>query len=162
MSTDGGSIYPRRRTTPQPSATHDTFGADAAKFDYRYTSIGQGPNSRYERVDLGRGVLAYALEPAPEKLIDAYPRADGALFELAADYGGVGSVYVYALLPPSASSAPSSSPVPATAPVAFGRPVPARLTATLAGAGSLDLDAPSPTAVWGLAPLVKERTALAV
>ena len=51
-------------------------------------------------------------------MIDAYPRADGALFELAADYGGVGSVYVYALLPPSAAaSAPSSSPVPATAPV---------------------------------------------
>src|SRR6266566_5646817 len=163
MSTDGGSIYPRRRTTPQPSATHDTFGADAAKFDYRYTSIGQGPNSRYERVDLGRGVLAYALEPAPEKLIDAYPRADGALFELAADYGGLGSVYVYALLPPSAAAqAPSSSPVPATAPVAFGRPVPDRLTATMVGAGSIDLDARSRTAVWWLASLVKERTDLAV
>src|SRR5207248_719879 len=119
---------------PQPSPTHDTFGTDAAKLDYRYTSVGQGPNSLYERVDLGRGVLAYALEPAPEKLIDAYPRADGALFELAADYGGVGSVYVYALLPPSAAaSAPSSSPVPATAPVAFGRPVPDRLTATMVG-----------------------------
>ena len=163
MSTDGGSIYPRRRTTPQPSATHDTFGADAAKLDYRYTSTGQGPNSRYERVDLGRGVLAYALEPAPEKLIDAYPRADGALFELAADYGGLGSVYVYALLPPSAAAqAPSSSPVPATPPVAFGRPPPDRMTATLAGAGSIDLDARSRTAVWWLASLVKERTDLAV
>ena len=163
MSTDGGSIYPRRRTTPQASATHDTFGADAASLDYRYKSIGQGPSSRYERVDLGRGVLAYALEPAPEKLIDAYPRADGALFELAADYGGVGSVYVYALLPPSAAaSAPSSSPVPATAPVAFGRPVPDRLTATMVGAGSIDLDARSRTAIWWLASLVKERTDLAM
>jgi len=161
-STDAGSIYPRRRTTPQPSPTHDTFGTDAAKLDYRYTSVGQGPNSLYERVDLGRGVLAYAVEPAPEKLIDAYARADGALFELAADYGGVGSVYVYAVLAPSAAPGPSSSTVPATAPVAFGRPVPDRLTATLAGAGSIDLDARSRTAVWWLASLVKERTDLAV
>src|SRR5712691_1700792 len=160
-STDGGSIYPRRRTTPQPSATHDTFGADAAKLDYRYTSIGQGPNSRYERVDLGRGVLAYALEPAPEKLIDAYPRVDGALYELAADYGGVGSVYVYSLLAPSAS-AQRASPPPAApaAPLAFGRPVTDRLTATLAGAGSVDLDAQSRMAVWWLASLAKERTDL--
>ena len=162
-SADGGSIYPRRRTTPQRSATHDTFGADAAGLDYRYTSIPQIAQSRYERVDLVRGALAYAVEPAPEKVIDAYPRADGALFELASDYGGVGSVYVYALLPPSATApAPSSSPVPATAPVAFGRPVPDRLTATLAGAGSIDLDARSRTAVWWLASLVKERTDLAV
>src|SRR5439155_14782275 len=122
----------------------------------------RGANSRYERVDLGRGVLAYALEPAPEKLIDAYARADGALFELASDYGGVGSVYVYALLAPSAAPAPSSTPVPATAPVAFGRPVPDRLTTTLTGAGSIDLDVGSRTAVWWLASLVKERTDLAV
>ena len=162
-STDAGSIYRRRRGRPQPSPTHDSFGADAAGLDYWYTSIPQIAQSRYERVDLVRGVLAYAVEPAPEKLIDAYARADGALFELAADYGGVGSVYVYALLAPSAAPAPSSSPVSATAPpVAFGRPVPDRLTATLAGAGSIDLDARSRTAVWWLASLVKERTDLAV
>jgi hypothetical protein len=157
------SIYPRRRTGPQPAAARYTFGADAAGLDYLYTSVDQGVSYRYERVDLGRGALAYALEPAPEKLVDAYARADGGLYELAADHGGVGSVYVYGLLAPSAAPpAPSSSPVPVTAPVAFGRPVPDRLTATLAGAGSVDLDARSRTAVWWLASLVKERTDLAV
>jgi len=162
VSSDSGSIYPRRRMTPQRSATHDTFGADAANLDYRYTFVDQGANSRYERVDLARGVLAYALEPAPQKLIDAYPRADGALYELASDYGGVGSVYVYALLAPSAATRPTSPPPgTAAAPVAFGRPVPDRLTATLAGAGSVDLDARSRMAAWALASLAKERTDLA-
>src|SRR5205823_6660309 len=66
------------------------------------------------------------------------------------------------VLAPSAAPGPSSSTVPATAPVAFGRPVPDRLTAALAGAGSIDLDARSRTAVWWLASLVKERTDLAV
>src|SRR5438445_7188933 len=55
-STDAGSIYPRRRGRPQPSPTHDSFGADAAGFDYWYTSIPQIAQSRYERVDLVRGV----------------------------------------------------------------------------------------------------------
>ena len=159
-SSGTSSIYPRRRSTPQRSAMHDTFGADAADLDYRYTFVDQGANSRFERVDLGRGVLAYTLEPASQKLIDAYPRADGALFELAADYGGVGSVYVYALLAPSAAVAPAAPPSSVTTPVAFGRPVPDRLTATLAGAGSVDVDARSRTAIWWLASLAKERTDL--
>jgi hypothetical protein len=111
-------------------------------------------------VDVGRP-LAYAIEPAPQKLVDAYPRADGALFELAADYGGVGSVYVYGLLAPSATSRPPiSSPAPLVLPIAFGRPVPDRLTATLPGAGSVDLDFRAGTAVWWLASLAKERTDL--
>jgi hypothetical protein len=161
VSSESGSIYPRPRGRPQPSATHDSFGADATGLRYRYTSIPQIAQLRYERVDLARGALAYALEPAPEKLVDAYVRADGALFELAADYGGVGSVYVYILLAPSGAARPPSPPPAApAAPVAFGRPVPDRLTATLAGAGSVDLDAQSRMAVWWLASLAKERTDL--
>ena len=157
-----GPIYPRRRSTPQRSAIHDTFGADAANLDYRYTFLDHGASSRYERVDPARGLLAYALEPAPEKVIDAYPRADGALYEMAADYGGLGSVYVYALLAPAAPAPPAiPSPAPAAVPLAFGRAVPDRLTATLAGAGSIDLDARWRAAVWWLASLAKERPDLA-
>jgi hypothetical protein len=160
-SSANSSIYPRRRTSPQPAAARPTFGADAAGLDYVYATIAQNATTRYERVDLARGALAYALEPAPEKLVDAYVRADGALFELAADYGGVGSVYVYVLLSPSGAARPPSPPPAApAAPEAFGRPVPDRLTATLAGAGSVDLDAQSRMAVWWLASLAKERTDL--
>jgi hypothetical protein len=162
VSSANSSIYPRRRTGPQPAAARYTFGADAAGLDYLYTPVDQGASSRYERVDLGRGALAYALEPAPQKLVDAYARADGGLYELAADHGGVGSVYVYALLAPSAAPR-STGPPPAApmVPVAFGRPVPDRLTAALAGAGSVDLDARSRIAVWWLASLATERTDLA-
>jgi hypothetical protein len=161
VSSSNSTIYPRRRTGPQPAAARYTFGADAAGFDYLYTAVDQAANFRYERVELGRGALAYAREPAPQDLIDAYPRADGGLYELAADHLGVGSVYVYALLAPSAVARPPSpaSAAPA-APVAFGRQVPDRLTATLSGAGSVDLDARSRTAVWWLASLAKERTDL--
>jgi hypothetical protein len=157
------SIYPRRRSGPRSGAgTRSDFGADAAGLEYSYTSVDQSSNFRYERVDLARGALAYALEPASQKAIDAYPRADGALYELAADYGGVGSVYVYALLAP-AGTPPSPGPPGAstTVPAAFGRPVPDRLTATLSGAGSVDLDARSRATVWSLASLAKERTDLA-
>ena len=161
VSSEGGSIYPRRRGRPQPSATRDSFGADAAGLDYSYTSTPQIAQSRYERVDLARGAVAYAIEPAPEKLIDAYVRADGGLYELAADFVGVGSVYVYALLAPSGVARPPSPPIAAPAtPLAFGRPVPDRLIATLAEAGSVDLDAQSRMAVWWLASLAKERTDL--
>ena len=160
VSSIDSSIYPRRRTGPQPAAARNTFGADAAGLDYLYSPVDYGASYRYERVDAGRP-LAYALEPAPQKLIDAYVRADGAVFELAADYGGVGSVYVYGLLAPSGTARPpSSSPAPSVLPVAFGRPVPDRLTATLPGAGSVDLDFRAGTAVWWLASLAKERTDL--
>ena len=161
VASTGSSIYPRRRTGPQPSAARYTFGADAAGFEYLYTAVDQGSNFRYERVEMGRSALAFAVEPALQKMIDAYPRADGALYELAADYGGVGSVYVYALLAPSPGARPESArPAPATAPIAFGRSAPDRLTATLPAAGSVDLDARSRTAVWWLASLAKERTDL--
>jgi hypothetical protein len=160
VSSANSSIYPRRRTSPPPYATGHTFGADAAGLDYVYATIAQNATTRYERVDIARGALAYALEPAPQKMVDAYARADGALYELAADYGGVGSVYVYALLAPSASGAQSPSSVSPTAPVSFGRSVPDRLTATLPAAGSVDLDSRSRTAVWWLASLAKERTDL--
>jgi hypothetical protein len=158
------SIYPRRRTIPHPGlGTQYDFGADAAGLDYAYTSPDRSSNYRYERVDPARGTLAYAVEPLSQKSIDAYPRADGALYELAADYGGVGSVYVYALLAPASTAPPS---VPPTAPTsvrtAFGKPVPDQLTATLSGAGSVDLDARARAAVWSLASLAKERTDLAV
>src|SRR5437762_3996444 len=154
-------LYPRSRAGAAHLAARYTFGADAAGLDYAYAAVDYGANIRYERVDPARGVVAYAMEPAFQKSIDAYPRADGALYELAADYGGVGSVYVFALLAPSAAVPPPTTPLGSTAaPVAFGRPVPDRLTATLAGAGSVDLDARSRTAVWWLASLVKERTDL--
>ena len=153
-------LYPRSRSgAPRFAATY-TFGADAAGFDYAYTADNRA-NFRYERLQPGRGAVAYAMEPAFQKSIDAYPRADGALYELAADYGGVGSVYVYALLAPSAAvPPPTTAPGSTAAPVALGRPVPDRLTATLAGGGAVDLDAQSRTAVWWLASLVKERTDL--
>jgi hypothetical protein len=156
------SIYPRRRAGPQPAGVRSTFGADAAGLEYVYVTLSGGPISRYERMDSGLRTLAYAVEPVPQKMVDAYPRADGALYELAADFGGVGSVYVYALLAP-ASTVPLAAPPAAStrAPIALGRPVPDRLTATLAGAGSIDLDAPSRMAVWTLASLSAERTDLA-
>jgi hypothetical protein len=154
-------LYPRSRAGAAHLAARYTFGADAAGLDYAYVEVDYGANSRYERVDPARGAIAYATEPAFQKSIDAYPRADGALYELAADYGGVGSVYVYMLFAPSAAvPPPTTTPRSTAAPVAFGRPVPDRLTATLAGAGSVDLDAQSRAAVWWLASLVKERTDL--
>ncbi|MEK6227078.1 MAG: hypothetical protein AABM40_12410 [Chloroflexota bacterium] len=156
------SIYPRRRAGPQPAGVRSTFGADAAGLEYLYVTLSGGPISRYERMDSGLRTLAYAVEPLPQEMVDAYPRADGALYELAADSGGVGSVYVYALLAPASSIRPSARPTASpTAPVAFGRAVPDRLTATLPGAGSIDLDAPSRTWVWRLASLVNERPDLA-
>ena len=157
------SIYPRRRAGQQPpGAWRPTFGADAAGLDYSFVNLSGGPSSRFERIDSGLGTLAYAVEPLPQKMVDAYPRADGALYELAADFGGVGSVYVYALLAPASTARPTAAPAaPTTAPVALGRPVPDLLTATLAGAGSLDLDARSRMAVWALVSLSAERTDLA-
>jgi hypothetical protein len=164
VSSPDSSIYPRRRTTPRAgSGPRYDFGTDAAGLDYSYASPDRSSSYRYERVDPARGALAYALEPLSQMSIDAYPRADGALYELAADYGGVGSVYVYALLAPASSARPSGPPTaPPLAPTAFGKPVPDRLTATLSGAGSVDLDARARAAVWSLASLAKERTDLAV
>jgi hypothetical protein len=157
----GLSIYPRRRTGAEAGLARSTFGTDAAGLDYLYINLNGAPTNRYERVDAGRRTLAYAVEPRPQEMLDAYPRADGALYELAADYGGVGSVYVYALLAPATAARPPTTPT-ITAPArAFGRPVPDRMTATLADADTIDLDAPSREAVWSLASLAKERTDLA-
>jgi hypothetical protein len=161
VSTAGDSIYPRRRAGPQPAAARYAFGADAAGLEYLYISFSPGMITRYERVASGRGTVAYAVDPRPQDMLDAYPRADGALYELAADHGGVGSVFVYALLAPAAAARPPTPPPVATASTAFGRAVPDRLTATLAQAGTIDLDAPSRAVIWSLASLAKERTDLA-
>jgi hypothetical protein len=159
-ATTDGSLYPRQRTAfvgPPPYA----FGQDATGLQYILTSIDPGHIERYERHGASGALLAYAVEPLPLMGLDAYVRADGALYELAADFGGVGSVYVYGLLGPSAAARPPGpAPATPTAPVAFGRPVPDRLTATLPGAGSIDLDVRSRTAVWRLASLAKDRTDL--
>ncbi|MDQ2915442.1 MAG: hypothetical protein M3T56_19625 [Chloroflexota bacterium] len=157
-TTDGG-LFPRLRGSVQGPPPY-SLGADAAGYAYVLTSTSAA--ERYERHGAGGALLAYATEPLPLKGIDAYVRADGALYELAADFGGVGSVYVYALLAPAATP-PRQTPVrpSSRAPIAFGRPVPDRLTATLSGAGSVDLDARSRMAVWTLASLAKERTDLA-
>jgi hypothetical protein len=154
------SLYPRRRASATPGLLAYSFGADAAGMEYVYASSFPGPIYRYERVDPGRGAVAYAIEPLSLKGVDAYVRADGALYELAADFGGVGNVYVYALLAPSASAQPASARPPSPVPAAFGRSVPDRLTAMLPSGGSVELDAPSRRAVWWLASLAKERTDL--
>jgi hypothetical protein len=157
-ATTDGVLYPRLRGAVAGSPPY-SLGTDAAGNAYVLTST---TDERYERHGTGGALLAYATEPLPQKGIDAYIRADGALYELAADYGGVGSVYVYGLLAPAAAARPQTPVRPATtAPVAFGRPVPDRITASLARAGSVDLDARSRTAVWTLASLAKERTDLA-
>ncbi len=68
--------------------------------------------------------VAYTVEPLSQKGIDLYARRDGALCELATDWGGEGSAYVYALMPPVGTPAAAAvRPVPA-APVAFGRRCP--------------------------------------
>jgi len=46
------------------------------------------------------------------------------------------------------------------APIAFGRAVPDRITATIAGAGTADLDGVERSAFWWLASLAKERPGL--
>jgi hypothetical protein len=156
--TTEGVLYPRLRGALLGAPPY-SLGADAAGNAYVLAST---TTERYERRGAGGILLAYATEPLPQKGIDAYIRADGALYELAADYGGVGSVYVYALLAPAAAARPQTPVRPSTTvPMAFGRPVPDRMTASLAGAGSLDLDAPTRMAVWMLASLAKERTDLA-
>ena len=155
-TTDGG-LFPRLRGAPVGPPPY-SLGADAAGNAYVLTSA--TPQS-YERHGTGGALLAYSTEPLPLKGVDAYVRADGALYELAADFSGVGSVYVYALLAPAAARPQIPVRASTTAPIAFGRPVPDRLTATLAGAGSVDLDARSRMAVWMLASRAKERTDLA-
>jgi hypothetical protein len=153
------SIYPRTRggRSGMPS---ERFGRDGAGLEYRLSSV-MHP-ARYERVNPAGQVLAHAAEPLPEKAVDAYVRRDGALYELAADFGGQGSVYVYALLGPSTS--PQAAPPSGARPVpnALGRPLPDHLTARLAGVGSVDLDAQSRGAVWWLASLARERSDLLV
>lgn len=109
------------------------------------------PVHRYVRSD-GRGEVAYAVEPLSLKGLDHYARRDGALYELAADFGGEGYAYVYALMPPAGN--PPAPPTPSTrpAPIAFGRGVPDRLTAVVpGGGGSVELDAELRTAFWWLA-----------
>jgi hypothetical protein len=156
------SIYPRRRASAQLGLLAYSFGADAAGFEYVYASSMPGPIYRYERVEPGRGAVAYAVEPLSQKGVDAYVRADGALFELASDFGGVGSAYVYQLLAPSAAMPAANAPAAPATPTAFGKPVPDRLVATLAETGaSVALDAPTRRAVWWLASIAKERPDLA-
>ena len=149
------SIYPRLRTAdPQRLASQSLV--DGLGFGYGYEA--DPPAQKYVRKDSTGRAVAYAVEPLALKGVDAYARRDGALYELASDFGGVGSAYVYALLPAAGSAPASNTPAATVAPTAFDRPVPDRLTATLSDAGSIDLDPPARTAFWWLASTGEERS----
>ena len=146
----GTSIYPRSRAIdvraglPPSGEVTDAFGNS-------YVLDVSTAVQRYRRVHPSGATLAYAVEPLATKAIDMYARADGALYELASDWGGVGSAYVYALMPPIGPAAALASSAPPATPVAFGRPVPDQLVATLPRAGSVDLIAAARLAFWWLA-----------
>lgn len=133
----GTVLYPRERWK-------DGFG-NGYGFDAR------PPIQRYARFDRTGATVAYAVEPLSQKGVDLYPRRDGALYELATDWGGEGSAYVYALLPSLGTPAPPPAPSTRPAPIAFGRSVPDQLTATITGGGSVELDADLRNAFWWLA-----------
>ena len=156
-ATTDGSLYPRSRGAMQGPPPF-TLGSDGSGLVYLLTFPDPG-HQRYERHSAGGDLRGYATEPLPLKGVDAYVRADGALYELAEDFGGVGSVHVYALLSPVGGARPASRPVVA-APIAFGRAVPDRITVTIAGAGSADLDDAARSAFWWLASLATERAGL--
>jgi len=155
-----GSLYPRRRTGVVQAPPPYAFGADASGLEYIFTVTNPGQIQRYERHGAGGALLAYAVEPLSLKGTDAYVRADGALFELASDFGDRSSVYVYSLLAPSGAGRSATPPPPVPAPSAFGRSVPDRLTASLPDAGSVEFDASMRAAFWWLASLAKERADL--
>ena len=158
----GPTIYPRSRSNDvRPGLPPSGQITDA--FNNRYVLDVSTPVQRYSRIDPSGAVLASAVEPLPQKAVDIYVRADGALYELASDWGGVGSAYVYGLIPP-VGPAPAPSTVGAPAgPLAFGgRSVPDQVVVTIAGAGSVDLIAAARSAFWWLASTGVENASIVV
>lgn len=156
----GPTIYPRSRSIdvrvglPPSGQVTDAFGNS-------YVLDVSTPVQRYSRIHPSGAVLASAVEPLAQKAVDMYVRADGALYELASDWGGVGSAYVYALIPPIGAAPAPAVPGPPAAPLAFGgRSVPDQMVATVTRAGSVELDAAARGAVWWLASTGVENTNL--
>ncbi len=147
----GSSIYPRPRSV-ETRIGFPTSGDVADALGNHYDFDGSTAVQRYRRIDASGAVLAYTVEPLALKGIDMYARRDGALYELASDWGGAGSAYVYMLMPAaSAASAPAPSAT-AQQPFAFGRSVPDSVLATLRQTGgSAQLDLAARTALWWLA-----------
>jgi hypothetical protein len=159
--TAGTSIYPRLRVADERLPSSSSLSvADALGFSYAY--VVDPPIQRYLRRDAAGRMVAYAVEPLSLKGVDAYARRDGALYELASDFGGVGFAYVYALLKPAGTPPAVAAAAASATPTAFGKPVPDRVTATLPGVGSVDLDPSMRTALWWLAATGEERTDIAV
>ena len=146
----GSSLYPRSRGVDVRVGLPPS-GQVTDAFNNSYALDVSTPVQRYLRVHASGATLAYAVEPLAQKAIDMYARADGALYELASDWGGVGSAYVYALMPPIGAVPAPAVAGPSTAPVAFGgRSVPDQVVATLARAGSVELVAAARAAFWWL------------
>lgn len=147
----GSTIYPRSRSNDVRVGLPPS-GQITDAFNNSYVLDVSTPVQRYSRIHPSGAPLAYAVEPLAQKAIDMYARPDGALYEFASDWGGVGSAYVYALIPPIGAAPAPATPVPPASPVAFGgRPVPDQLVATIARAGSVELDTAARLAVWWLA-----------
>jgi hypothetical protein len=149
----GTSIYPRLRTADDRLSFFSL--ADALGFGYQYLS--DTPVQRYVRRDSAGRTIAFAVEPLSLKGVDVYVRRDGALYELASDFGGVGFAYVYALLAPAGSPSATARGAASAPPTALGKPVPDSLTATLPNTGSVDLDATARAAFWWLASTGEDR-----
>jgi len=147
----GSSLYPRSRAVDVRVGLPPN-GQVTDAFNNSYALDVSAPAQRYVRVHASGATLAYAVEPLAQKAIDMYARADGALYELASDSGGVGSAYVYALMPPIGAVPAPAVAGASTAPLALGgRSVPDQVVATLARAGSVELVAAARAAFWWLA-----------